>query len=208
MALRHHFAVRNHQDNTRASIHSNRLDFKLYHGRVSKFIDLQIVFKRLRLRASTRIRTCCVFKSFHSGDRFQKFTVTVSIFMGYVWTLSVTATKCLQIQTNPDMCGRGPSPDGEIPLTTVGDSAFPSRPWLLKPYQEGTRVLVERHYNTGLSSARVVSEHTFGMLKGPWRILYKKNECALENIQIVVMTCILLHNICIAKKTLVTLDGD
>ena len=23
------------------------------------------------------------------------------------WTLSVTATKCLRIQTNPDMCGRG-----------------------------------------------------------------------------------------------------
>ena len=24
-----------------------------------------------------------------------------------MWTLSVTATKCLRIQTNPDTCGRG-----------------------------------------------------------------------------------------------------
>ena len=48
-----------------------------------------------------------VFKRFHSGDRFQKFTVTVGVFTGYVWTLRVTATKCLRIQTNPDTCGRG-----------------------------------------------------------------------------------------------------
>ncbi len=66
------------------------------------------------------------------------------------------------------------SPYGEIPITTVGDSAFPSHPWLLKPYQQGTRVLVERHFNRKLSSARVVSEDAFGMLKGRWRILYKK----------------------------------
>ena len=63
------------------------------------------------------------------------------------------------------------SPYAEIPLTTVEDSAFPSHPWLLKPYQEGTRVPIERHFNTRLSSARVVSEHAFGMLKGRWRIL-------------------------------------
>ena len=69
-----------------------------------------IVFKRLRLRASTRIRTCCVFKSFHTRDRFQKFTVTVGVFTGYVWTLSVTATKCLRMQTNPDTCGQGLNP--------------------------------------------------------------------------------------------------
>jgi hypothetical protein len=25
---------------------------------------------------------------------------------------------------------------GKIPFTTVGDSAFPSHPWLLKPYKE------------------------------------------------------------------------
>ena len=41
-------------------------------------------------------------------------------------------------------------------LTTVWDSAFLSHPWLLKPHQEGTRVL----------KARVVSEQTFEMLKG------------------------------------------
>lgn len=73
-------------------------------------------------------------------------------------------------------------PHGEIPITTVGDSAFPSRPWLLKPYKEGTRVPKQRYFNKRLCSARVVSEHAYGMLKGRFRILYKKTECSLDNI--------------------------
>ena len=54
---------------------------------------------------------------------------------------------------------------GEIPIATVGDSAFPSSPWLLKPYNEGTRVPKQRYFNKRLCSARVVSEHAYGMLK-------------------------------------------
>ena len=64
-----------------------------------------IVFKSLWLQASTRIWIRCVFKSFHSGDHFQKFAVTVCRFRrvdegrirnkmfvdtnesGYVWIL-------------------------------------------------------------------------------------------------------------------------
>lgn len=91
-------------------------------------------------------------------------------------------------------------PCGEIPLTTVGDSAFPSHSWLLKPYKEGMREPQKRYFNRRLCSARVVSEHAYGMLKGRWRILYKKTECHLDNIQILIMTCILLHNICIDRN--------
>ena len=47
--------------------------------------------------------------------------------------------------------------------------------------------------------ARVVSEHAYGMLKGRWRILYKKTEYKLKNIRHVIMACIALHNICIAR---------
>ena len=91
-------------------------------------------------------------------------------------------------------------PHGEIPLATVGDSAFPSRPWLLKPYKEGTRVPQQTYFNMRLCSARVVSEHAYGMLKGRWRILYKKTECALDNIKVIIMVCICLHNICIHRN--------
>lgn len=88
---------------------------------------------------------------------------------------------------------------GKIPFTTVGDSAFPSHPWLLKPYKECTRVPKQRYFNKRLCSARVVSEHAYGMLKGRWRIIYKKTECHLDNISLLIMTCIALHNICIHR---------
>jgi hypothetical protein len=89
-------------------------------------------------------------------------------------------------------------PHGSIPFTTVGDSAFPNHSWLLKPYKEGTRVPLKRYFNLRLCSARVVSEHAYGMLKGRWRILYKKMDCHVENIPIIIMSCIALHNLCIA----------
>ena len=88
---------------------------------------------------------------------------------------------------------------GDVPVTTVGDSAFPSHSWLLKPYRENALNPKQRYYNRRLCSARVVSEHAYGMLKGRWRILYKKTDCRLGNISSVIMTCITLHNICIHR---------
>ena len=87
---------------------------------------------------------------------------------------------------------------GDIPITTVGDSAFPHYTWLIKPYNENTRDPRKRYLNKRLCLARVVSEHAYGMLKGR-RILYKKTECKLKNIRHVIMACIALHNICIAR---------
>lgn len=88
---------------------------------------------------------------------------------------------------------------GDIPFTTVGDSAFPRYSWLMKPYNENTTDARKRHLNKRLCSATVVSEHAYGMLKGRWRILYKKTECTLKNIRHVILACIALHNICIAR---------
>lgn len=59
---------------------------------------------------------------------------------------------------------------------------------------------LERYFNLRLCSTQVVSEHAYGMLKGRWQVLYKKTECALENIQVIIMVCITLHNICIHRN--------
>ena len=96
---------------------------------------------------------------------------------------------------------------GEIPFTTVGDSAFPPRAWLLKAYPDTTRCPKQKNFNNKLRSARVVSEHAYGMLKGRWRILYKKTECRRSNVKAIIMCCIALHNICI-KTILVLLGGN
>ena len=66
-----------------------------------------IVFQGLRLQASTRNRIRRVVKSFHSGERFQKFAVTVCVFAGYESTKAGSFTKCLRIQTNLNTCGQG-----------------------------------------------------------------------------------------------------
>ena len=70
----------------------------------------------------------------------------------------------------------------------------------MKPYDESTRDPKNLICNKRLCSARVVTEHAYGMLKGRWRFLYKKTECRLKNIRHVIMACIALHNLCIEKN--------
>ena len=89
---------------------------------------------------------------------------------------------------------------GDIPLVTIGDSAFPRFSWLIKCYNENTRNPQQRYFNKSLCSARVVSENNYGMLKGRWRFLYKKTECHPENLKYIIMACIALHNLCIAEN--------
>ena len=55
---------------------------------------------------------------------------------------------------------------GDIPLVTIGNSAFPRFSWLIKCYNENTRDLQQCYFNKMLCSARVVFENTYGMLKG------------------------------------------
>ena len=68
---------------------------------------------------------------------------------------------------------------GDIPLFTIGDSAFPRFSWLIKCYNENTRDPHQRYFNKMLYSARVVSENTYGMLKGRSCFLHKKIEAQI-----------------------------
>ena len=64
---------------------------------------------------------------------------------------------------------------GEIPLVTIGDSAFPQFAWLIKAYNENTRDNQKKYFNKRLCGARVVTENAYDILKGRWRMLLKKN---------------------------------
>ena len=66
----------------------------------------------------------------------------------------------------------------------------------------------EKYFNKSLCSARVVTESSYGMLKGRWRLTYKKCECKLYNVRYAIMTAAVLHNIWIYRNDPWNTVGD
>ena len=60
----------------------------------------------------------------------------------------------------------------EVYPMILGDSAFPFRVWLMKPYGNANLSPEESYFNYHLSRARMVTERAFGQLKSRWRVLY------------------------------------
>lgn len=89
---------------------------------------------------------------------------------------------------------------GHIPPVLLGDGAYPASMWLLKPYPLRNDLTQEQKFNKKLSSSRYAAENAFGILKSRWRCLMKRLDNNLENISGVVMTCVILHNICQSRK--------
>ena len=46
----------------------------------------------------------------------------------------------------------------------------------------------------------MVTENSYGMLKGRFRISYKKTDCRLKNLKYVIIACVMLHNFCISVR--------
>lgn len=95
----------------------------------------------------------------------------------------------------------------EVGPLLVGDSAYPLSKWLMKPFKQ-TRTLTESRlrYNCALSQARVVVEQAYGILKGRWRCLYKAMEEKISSVPLTILTCFVLHNICIIVGDPSTMD--
>ena len=82
----------------------------------------------------------------------------------------------------------------------LGDSAFPFRVWLMKPYGNANLTPEEGYFNYRLSRARMVTERAYGQLKSRWRVLYRKLKCRPDSVKLAALACIVLHNICITTK--------
>ena len=55
----------------------------------------------------------------------------------------------------------------EVPLVILGNPAYFSLPWLMKPYSQHAAMTTQmEHYNYRQSRARMVGENAFGHLKG------------------------------------------
>ncbi|CAB4031292.1 Hypothetical predicted protein [Paramuricea clavata] len=69
----------------------------------------------------------------------------------------------------------------------------------MKPYGHATLSPKESNFNYRLSRARMVTERAFGQLKSRWRILHRRSECEPESVKETALTCVVLHNLCIAN---------
>ena len=69
----------------------------------------------------------------------------------------------------------------------------------MKPYTNSKLTEKERYFNYWLSRARMITECAYGQLKGRWRILMRKCESLPEEVKIITLACMVLHNICISK---------
>ena len=94
----------------------------------------------------------------------------------------------------------------------VGDTAYPSRTWLIRPFKNNGRLTPEKvKFNKEVSKARIVSEHAFGYTKGRWRVLLKRLDEDCDRVPDTITACCVLHNICILENDdteIDPIDGD
>ena len=82
-------------------------------------------------------------------------------------------------------------------MTILGDPAYPSLPWLMKPYPDNIYTTpAQKLFNYRQSRARMVVENAFGRLKMRWRCLSKRLDCHLCHVIDTVAACVILHNMC------------
>lgn len=79
----------------------------------------------------------------------------------------------------------------------LADQAFPLQTHIMKPFPNagppGSSTAV---FNYRLCSARRIVENAFGRLKAHFRVLLKGLECDITNVNAVIRTCCVVHNIC------------
>lgn len=84
----------------------------------------------------------------------------------------------------------------------IGDAAYALHQHLLVPYVDnGHLTQRQKNYNFCHSSARMVIERAFALLKGRWRSLL--HVLAVNDIEFVpyhILACCVLHNICLLQK--------
>ena len=78
----------------------------------------------------------------------------------------------------------------------IGDSAYPSRPYLLKNYKPTNPAFRDqKRFDASINTGRVVIEHAFGALKNRWRILKSFGGNVDKCTTMTIAYCV-LHNYC------------
>lgn len=83
----------------------------------------------------------------------------------------------------------------DLPYVFLADGAFALHNNIMKPYPGNHNIgTSKRIFNTRLSRSRVVVENVFGVLASRFRIFKKPIDLNIDNIPVITMTCLLLHN--------------
>ena len=96
----------------------------------------------------------------------------------------------------------------EAPPVILGDGAFPLSSWIMKPHRDAVLTPEKAYFNYRLSRARMITEGTFGKLKGRFRVLFRKCEGKKETVKIMGLACVILHNLCIDKEDIIPRKSD
>ncbi|KAH7970587.1 hypothetical protein HPB49_011451 [Dermacentor silvarum] len=80
----------------------------------------------------------------------------------------------------------------------LGDAAYPLRQYLLTPYRDyGKLTSQQKSFNARFSATRVRIENAFGDLKARLRQLLHLDFFVVDKINVFVISCCVLHNLCI-----------
>ncbi|MGH0147868.1 UNVERIFIED_CONTAM: hypothetical protein FKN15_059787 [Acipenser sinensis] len=91
-------------------------------------------------------------------------------------------------------------PDG---IHIIGDAAYPLSQYLIPLFCDNGHLTVQqKRYNRKLSSARMVVERAFGLIKNRFRKLKKLHMYDIRNTNTAVTACCVLHNICLETEDL------
>lgn len=95
-----------------------------------------------------------------------------------------------------------PLPDvGDVPYFLVGDSAFPLKVYLMKPYSgeflPGEQII----FNYRLTRARRVVENAFGIMSARWRIYRRPINACQTTVNAIVKATVCLHNWLLQEDT-------